>query len=253
MISPLRKLSTLKLLNIRNNHITEEVADIIASVILHNNTLEQLSLGDNKMLKCMSKILFSLKSIATLVMLNLSNLSMTDEVVDELAAVVCNNPLLEHLYLAGNKLLSTGLIVVTGACKEYSKILKVLDIRCNLVNPATMDNLLLNIGNIRSLEALYIGRLIADSTCVDIISHSDFTLSQSNLFSCDTHENIVHSIHLDVACLAVQRLNFCNLIKYNYDVTFALSFNYADQSFYDAFQVDNNLKTWKGKGRNCHR
>ena len=72
----LNKLSTLKLLNIRNNHITKEAADVIASVILSNNTLEQLSLGDNKILKSASKILFSLKSIATLVALNLSNIKL---------------------------------------------------------------------------------------------------------------------------------------------------------------------------------
>ena len=243
----LNKLSTLKLLNIRNNHITEEAADVIASVILSNNALEQLSLGDNKMLKSASKILFSLKSIATLVAINLSNISMTDEVVDELAAVVINNPLLENLYLAGNKLLTTGLNVVIGTCKKYSKNLKVLDIRCNLVNPTTMNDLLLSIGNIHSLEALYIGRMTADNTCADIIS--DFILSQSNLLSCHTHENIIHSILLDVACLAVQRSNFCNLIKYNYNATFALSFNYADQSFYDAFQVDNKVKLFENMER----
>ena len=99
----LNKLSILKLLNIRNNHITEEAVDVIASVILSNNTLEQLSLGDNKMLKSATKILFSLKFVATLVVLNLSNMNMTDEVVDELAAVVTNNPLLEHLYLAAGE------------------------------------------------------------------------------------------------------------------------------------------------------
>ena len=248
----LNQLSTLKLLNIRNNHITEEAADVIASVILSNHALEQLSLGDNKMLKGTSKILFSLKSIATLVMLNLNNMNMTDEVVDELAAVISNNPLLEYLYLAGNKLLLTGLNVVTRACKKYSKNLKVLDIRCNLVNPATMDNFLLNIGNIHSLEALYIGRPTADNTWSGVISHSHFTLSQSNLFSADTHENIGHSIFLNVACLAVQRLNFCNLIKYNYDATFTLSFNYVDQSFYDAFQVDNKVKLFENMERERH-
>ena len=125
----LSKLSTLKLLNIRNNHITKEATGVIASMILSNNALEQLYLGDNKMLTATSKILFSLKSVATLVILNLTNMSMTDEVVDELAAVITNNPLLEHLYLAGNKLLSTGLIVVTQACNKYSKNLKMLDIR----------------------------------------------------------------------------------------------------------------------------
>ena len=35
------------------------------------------------------------------------------------------------------------------------------------------------------------------------------------------------------------------MIKYNYNATFALSFNYADQSFYDAFQVDNKVKLFE--------
>ena len=243
----LSKLSTLKLLNIRNNHITEEATDAIASMIFSNNALEQLSLGDNKILKATSKILVSLKSVSTLVILNLSNMSMTDEVVDELAAVVANNPLLEHLYLAGNKLLSTGLSVVTEACKKYSKNLKVLDIRCNLVNPATVHELLLNIGNHHSLEALYLGKLTTDNTCADVTSFSDFTLSQSNSFNYSTYKDISLSILLEVACSAVQKLNFSSLIKYNYDATFALSFNYADQCFYDAFhnQFDNKIKLFE--------
>ena len=205
----------------------------------------------NKMLTATSKLLFSLKPVAILVILKLSNMSMTDEVVDELAAVVTNNPLLEHLYLAGNKLLSTGLIVVTQACKKYSKNLKVLDIKCNLVNPATMDGLLLNIGNIHSLEALYLGRLTTDNTCADVISYSDFTISQSTLLSCGTHEDIGQSLLLEVACLEVQKLNFCNLIKYNYDATFVLSFNYTDQSFYDEFhdQFDNKIKLFENMER----
>ena len=238
---PLSKLSTLKLLNIRNNHISEEAADVIASMILSNCTLEQLYLGDNGILSATGKILCSLKSIATLAILNLSNMGMTDQVVNELAAVVINNPLLEQLDLAGNRLLSTGLNVITETCKKHSKNLKLLDIRCNLVNPATMDSLLLNTGNIHSLEALYVGRLIADYTCMETILYSDF---MPRLLSIDTHENLNQSMLLEVICLIVQNRNFCNLIKYSYDATFVLSFNYADQSFFDTFHkhLDNKDK-----------
>ena len=51
-----------------------------------------------------------------------------------------------------------------------------------------MDELLLNIGNIHSLEALYLGKLTTDNTCADVISYSDFTLSQSNLFNYSTYK-----------------------------------------------------------------
>ena len=44
----LNKLSTLKLLNIRNNSITEEATDAIASIISGSSILEQLYLGDNR-------------------------------------------------------------------------------------------------------------------------------------------------------------------------------------------------------------
>ena len=39
-------------------------------------------------------------------------MDMTDQVVNELAAVLINNPLLEQWYLARNRLLSAGLNVV---------------------------------------------------------------------------------------------------------------------------------------------
>ena len=41
----LNKLSTLKLLNIRNNSITEEATDAIASIISGSSILEQLYLA----------------------------------------------------------------------------------------------------------------------------------------------------------------------------------------------------------------
>ena len=237
----LNKLSTLKLLNIRNNSITEEATDAIASIISGSSILEQLYLGDNRTFSATGKILCSLQSISTLVILYVSNMGMTDQVVNELAAVVINNPLLEQLYLAGNRLLSTGLNVVTETCKKHSKNLKLLDIRCNLVNAATMDNLLLNISFIHSLEALYLGRLTTDYTCLETILHSDFTLRQSKLFSCDMHGNFNQSALLELLCLTVQNITFCNAIKHNYDATFVLSFNYADQSFYDTFYNKNEL------------
>ena len=218
------------MLNIRNNKISEEAADVVASMILSNCALEQLYLGDNRMLRSTGKILCSLKSIATLAILNLSNMGMTDQVANELAAVVINNPLLEQLYLAGNRLLSVGLNVVIETCKKYSKNLRLLDMRCNLVNPATVDDILLNISYIHSLEALYLGRLTVD---METILYSNFTLTQSKLLSCNTHKNVSQSTLLEVICLIVQKMNFCNLIKYSYDATFVLSFNYADQSFYD--------------------
>ena len=169
-------------------------------------------------------------------------MEMTDQVVNELAAVVINNPLLEQLYLAGNRLLSTGLNVVAETCRKHSKNLKLLDIRCNLVNPATMDNLLLNIGNIHSLEALYIGKLTTDYTCMKTILYSDFTLMQSKMLSCETHENFSQSSLLEVLCLAVQKTNFCNSVKHNYDATYILSFNYTDQSFYNSFHNISKLR-----------
>ena len=239
----LSRLSTLKVLNIRNNSVTEEATDAIACMILSNSVLEQVYLGDNRTLNATNKILSSLKSIATLIILNLSNMGMTDQIADELAAVVTNNPLLEHLYLAGNKLLASGLNEVTGACKKHSKHLKLLDIRCNLVNPTTIDDLLYNISNIHSLEGLCLGGLTSDCMSMENILYCDFMLSQSAFLNCDTHKNLSQSALLEVVCLAVQKLNHCNLVKYNYDATFSLSFNYPDQSFYDMLHKKYNNKS----------
>jgi len=53
----LRMNSSLKILDIRNNLVTEEAADAISSVILTNDKLERLYLGDNDLQTGAYKIL----------------------------------------------------------------------------------------------------------------------------------------------------------------------------------------------------
>jgi len=91
----LQQVSTLTYFNIKNNRITEEAAEHIASVILCNNRIQKLYLGDNRLQNKAISIFQALQSVSSLVVLYLSNMKMTEEVAGDLVLVINNNPFLE--------------------------------------------------------------------------------------------------------------------------------------------------------------
>ena len=108
----LNKISTLKILSFHNNHITEEGADGIASIIISNCGLTDLYLGNNKLKEAALKVTKALKHISTLRLLDFNDNSIPTVVADELAsAILCNNQL-EHLTLRGNMFKTKGIQII---------------------------------------------------------------------------------------------------------------------------------------------
>ena len=166
ILQALSNLSKLKILNIRRNYIdsSQELVDAMAKTVSNNRRLENLCLGENNYSNHGIQVVSTLRNISTLVLLYLNDMQLSDDVTlaNSLATVIRNNCLLEHLYLANN-FLSHSLIAVAKACKEYSKNLKILDLRSNSVASVSLTSLVMYINGIVSLDAVFLSGLTLNS------------------------------------------------------------------------------------------
>ena len=131
-LQALSKFSTLKVLDIRGNQITEEAGEYFTSVINKNHKLEKLLLSDNNLGKGVLYIARSLHGSTSLRMLDLGNIYMPKEACNELARVINCNPLLSTINLYRNNLQSA-IVVILQALSQISS-LRELDLESNQLN-----------------------------------------------------------------------------------------------------------------------
>ena len=115
------KCSKLKVLNLQNNNITEKAAEALASVVSSNGGLLQLRLGNNQLQLGVIKITRGLKNISLLKILDLHDNNITGQAAKELAAAIKVNKSLEKLWLNGNNL-GSSTVVIVNALKEISSL-----------------------------------------------------------------------------------------------------------------------------------
>ena len=108
----LRTISTLKVLDLQNNELTEDTGDSLASVIANNPLLETLFLDNNNIGVGALKIAKALQNIKSLKMLGLDNNHLPKEIAHELAAVIKSNCYLELLTLSFNDLQSSAIVIL---------------------------------------------------------------------------------------------------------------------------------------------
>ena len=99
----LQNISTLTILYINNNKITDEAADDIAAAISCNSNLKEFDIGKN----CLQtfgaiKIAKGLQKNSSLTKLHIDHNNITDEAADDIVAVICCNPGLQVRFY-GNK------------------------------------------------------------------------------------------------------------------------------------------------------
>ena len=127
----LRPISTIKVLDLRSNHLSDCIADDI-ELILSYNQLEELYLGDNNLHdKGLCKIAEALQSNSILRVLDISsNGNISDEVVYNIATALANKTKLEKLYLNRNELKADGIVKIGN--KLCTNSLKILNVSHNL-------------------------------------------------------------------------------------------------------------------------
>ena len=109
----LQKMLSLTKLYINHNNITYEAADDIAVAIFCNQKLQEFDISENKLQKAgATKVLKALTGINTLRKLYISNNYITDEVADDITAVISRNTDMELLDISGNSLQAKGAIKI---------------------------------------------------------------------------------------------------------------------------------------------
>ena len=115
----LMKLSHLKVLGLYGNEITDDAAGNIAEVIYKLPLLEKLLLNNNAFeVAGIQAICISLQCNGALKFLQLDNTGVTEEVANDIAAVIDSNLLLDCLYLGSSRLQNTGVVTILKSLKD---------------------------------------------------------------------------------------------------------------------------------------
>ena len=155
--SALQNVSSLKVLDLKNNNISEQVADELAAAIKSNSSLEKLWLGGNHLGSSTVRIVNALKKISTLKELYLNdNKNRSEELAPALASIITKNKLMEIFSLSDNNLNDDGVIKIAPSLCKYSK-LKVLDLQNNNISEEAAEALSSIISSNIGLEELYLG------------------------------------------------------------------------------------------------
>ena len=154
ILQSLSTISTLKYLNISGNNITEEAGEALASVILHNEGLEELHLSINSLDEGMLIVAKALQHISSLKSLDLGYSNISKEVSDELALAIAANEQLEEVRLYNNNLDSSA-IVIFHALSTISA-LKLINMENNQITKEAGEALASVVLHNMGLQELYL-------------------------------------------------------------------------------------------------
>ena len=125
----------------------------IASAISNSSKIQELSLSNCEMTEnALRFILIKLKTISSLKYINLNNIIISDQMEDEVIAVLCKNGNLEHLEMAGCNL-SKNLYLSLLRCDQFMNIVK-LNLSGNNVVSKEINKLLSVLSSHTKLKSL---------------------------------------------------------------------------------------------------
>ena len=164
----LSNISTVKVLDLTNNNMSDCIADDI-NLILSYNELEEVYLGKNNLQEVsMIKIAEALQSNTVLKVFDISNNNLNNTAVNSIAAILANKTILEELYLNENKLQAEGIIKIVK--KLQSTSLKIFDVSKNN-SDSTAASTIANVLILNTqLEELHVGGNILQTKGVIEIS-----------------------------------------------------------------------------------
>ncbi|XP_065913984.1 protein NLRC5-like isoform X2 [Dysidea avara] len=195
ILRALKEISYLIILDLNYNMLSEKVVKDLADVIKSNAGLIELSLGYNNFQSSAVVILLALRDVSNLMKLDLSNNNMSEAIVNELASVIKRNTKLEELYLGGNNLQSSAVVILQDL-KNISKITK-LDLSDNGMSDTVVHELASVIENNTKLEELNLGGNNLQSSAVVILQALK---NISNLTTLDlSNNNLSEEVAKDLA------------------------------------------------------
>ena len=198
----LQTISSLRILYINHNNITDEAADDIAAAISCNKNLQKFDISGNNLLTPAGviKIMKGLEGLNTLRKLYISNNSITDEVADYVTAVISCNTNIKVLDISGNNLQANGAIKI-GNFLQNIYTPKTLFIT-NTDNPADVDVSAV-ISDNASLQEIHIYNNNLQTTEVEIFTkplQAIFTLSKLHIGYNNISDEVANDIAIIVSC-----------------------------------------------------
>lgn len=130
ILQALKKISTLKKLNLFGNNLPKEVDQHLADVVTNNANLEVLFLGENNGLQS-SAVVNALAQLSSLKVLDLGNNNLPKQAVQTLSSVINSNIGLEVLFLNNNDLMAS-ITLILQALKRISNLQKLYLCKTNL-------------------------------------------------------------------------------------------------------------------------
>ena len=161
------------MLDLGHSNIKEEATVELATSLNCNNVLEQLWLRGNVLgADGAAVILTSLQNITALRVLDLSynNISNTSA-INGIAAVINNNHFLEQLWLDGNMLMTTGVVIIASALKKHSN-LRLLSLSNNEITEDAAEELSAIVNSNTLLGGLLLGNNLLQSVGIGTIAKS---------------------------------------------------------------------------------
>ena len=147
--------------------MTGQTAEDLAAIITNNSGLEHFHLYNNDLKSFADVILKALQGISKLKTLNLSGNHMTEQVAEDLAIVIKNNPGLEHLHLSNNDLKSSAVVILKVLHENFK--LKTLNLSGNHMTEQVAEDLAIVIKNNSGLEHLHLSNNDLKSSAVMIL------------------------------------------------------------------------------------
>ena len=119
----LKKISSLKTLDLENNKMSEAVVTELAAAITANKSLQKLWLDNNYNLGSSLKIIsMACSKISSLEQLCLTNTGISERGGDDIASIISHNLTMVRLSISDNNLQSSGFIFVLNALKNIETL-----------------------------------------------------------------------------------------------------------------------------------
>ena len=119
----LKKILSLKTLDLENNKMSEKVVTELAAAITANKSLQNLWLDNNYKLGSSMKIIsMACSKISSLQQLCLTNTGMSERGGDDIASIIYNNHTIIRLSISDNNLQSSGFILMFNALKNIKTL-----------------------------------------------------------------------------------------------------------------------------------
>jgi len=185
VLEALKVKTTLINLNLESNHVTHNIAIVLAVVISNNSELKYLNLSNCSISESAFMVILSSLNVVSLQCLILSANNINAGIAKHLSTVVCNNCILNYLDLCNTTLevipLFTNLII------GNVNFLHHLDLSCNVIKDQEAKVLSRALANMSEMQHINLAKCCLSEVGTSIILSSlrDITsLHYMNLESC---------------------------------------------------------------------